>query len=68
MQTSGCPWPFADRAGREGDALEEQLLEPVGCRYSCSCCGGEVVFVDEAAEQVAAPHPEVVEVRVVSDG
>ncbi|MCA1678702.1 MAG: helix-turn-helix domain-containing protein, partial [Actinobacteria bacterium] len=41
---------------------------PVGCRNSSSCCGGDVVLVDEAAEQVAAPHPEVVEVRVVSDG
>ncbi len=31
-------------------------LQRVGCRYSVSCGGDELVLVDESAEQVASLH------------
>jgi len=39
-----------------------------GAEIRSSCCGGDLVFVDEAAEQVASPHSQILRIRVGFDG
>jgi hypothetical protein len=39
-----------------------------GAETRSSCCGGDLVFVDEAAEQIASPRPKMVRLRVGSHG
>ena len=60
------------RRGAHGHAgaaqHREERLTAWGAETLSSCCGGDLVLVDEAAEQVASPHAKILRLGVGSHG
>jgi len=68
VRTAEKPKSSSLRGNSLAELVSKRVRDPWGVKTRSSCCGGDVVLVDEAAEQVALPRPKILRLRVGSGG